>query len=112
LDTKILIDHLTRAIKFQSYKDLEVYVKVFNPCTVGGTPCVKVADINVGFDWDNGKILLTTESPLTELTKEDVLAIHKSAKEGQSWHSFNMYKKQAERIEELETIIKNFNNYP
>lgn len=31
-----------------------------------GTFCVDVKDINIGFDWDEGKILITSDVPLYE----------------------------------------------
>jgi len=83
----------------------KLFVKVFNPGTAGGTPCVEVTQLITGFDWDNWKILIDTDAPLTKLTPEDVAAIHKSAKDGQSWHAFQSYKKQADRIMLLEAEI-------
>lgn len=47
-------------------------VPVSSPGSIGGTPCVPVSAIDVGFDWDSGKLLLRTESPLTVLSSEDV----------------------------------------
>lgn len=99
------IELLTGVIARQPNRDWNVVVKVFNPGTVGGTPCVGVNRLHIGFDWDNGKVMLETDVPLTTLTPEDVAAIHKSAKDGQSWHAFQSYKKQAERIKALEAEI-------
>lgn len=67
---------------------------------------MEVKKINVGIDWDAGKIILETDRPLTSLSEQDVKAIQKSAKEGQSWHAFQSYKKQADRIKELEAELK------
>lgn len=70
-----------------------LHVKVFAPGSVGGTPSVAVTAMHIGIDWDAGKLLIDTDKPLTILSPEDVAAIHKSAKEGQSWHAYQ-YKKQ------------------
>jgi RPA family protein len=80
-------------------------VEVFRPGAVGGTPRVAIVGMQAGFDWDNGAMLLKPESRLTTLTPEDVAAIHDSARKGQSWHAFQQYKKQADRIKELEAEV-------
>lgn len=105
MEIKLIIDHLSRLLARQPNCDWKLFVKVFNPGTVGGTPCVAVTQLNFGIDWDNGKVILETEVPLTKLSGEDVADIHKSAKDGQSWHAFQSYKKQAARIKELETEL-------
>lgn len=98
-------DQLGGVIARQPNREWTLVVKVFNPGSVGGTPCVAVKRMDVGFDWDNGKVMIETDLPLTTLTPEDVAAIHKSAKDGQSWHAFQAYKKQAERIKTLEAEL-------
>jgi hypothetical protein len=80
-------------------------VEVFRPGSVGGTPRVPVVGMQAGFDWDNGAMLLRPETKLTTLTPEDVAAIHNSAREGQSWHVYQMHKKFSERIRELEAEV-------
>ncbi len=84
---------------------LSMVVKVFNPGSIGGTPCELVTGMYAGIDWNKGRVLLSTETPLTRLTPEDVAAVHKSAKEGQSWHAFQQYKKQDAKIKALEAEV-------
>lgn len=103
MNIKVVIAQLDGVVARQPNREWKLVVKVFDPGTVGGTPCVAVKRFDIGFDWDNGKVLI--EAPLTTLTPEDVAAIHKSAKEGQSWHAFQSYKKQAERIKVLEAEL-------
>jgi hypothetical protein len=89
-----------------SRKDTKaLQVPVFAPYSVGGTACVGVTAIHSGIDWDANKIMLQTERPVTLLTPEDVAAIHKSAKEGQSWHAYQMHKKLSDRIRALEAEL-------
>lgn len=35
--------------------------------TAGGSPCVALKSVNVGFDWDSGKIFLVPEEPLMKV---------------------------------------------
>ena len=100
-----VIEQLGGVIARQPNRGWKLFVKVFNPGAVGGMPCVEVKRLDVGFDWDNGKVMIETDLPLTTLTPEDVATIHKSAKEGQSWHAYQAYKKQADRIKTLETEL-------
>lgn len=78
-----------------------VTVEVFSPGGVGGTPCAKVTAINPGMDWDSGKILLSTDKPLTALTPEQVDAISKSVREGNSWHAYEREKKHKAELAAL-----------
>lgn len=82
--------------------DHEVRIVVHAPGSLGGTPSVGLSarGIQVGFDWDNGKLLLNPEFPLTRLTPEDVAAIHESVKKGQSWHAYQAHKKTTEKHSE------------
>lgn len=105
MELKAAIEHLSRVGIHQPHRDWTLFVKVFNPGSIGGTPCVAVRNITAGFDWDNGKLLIETDMPLTLLSPDDVAAIHKSSKAGQSWHAFQSYKKQADRIKALEAEV-------
>lgn len=78
-----------------------VTVEVFSPESVGGTPCAKVTAINPGMDWDSGKILLRTDKPLTALTPEQVDAISKSVRKGNSWHAYEREKKHKAELAAL-----------
>ena len=89
---------------------LSLHVVVISPGSLGGTPCVPIINMHAGFDWDNGKVLLQPETPLTRLTTEDVAAIHESAKKGQSWHAFKSYEKQANQIKNLQAALDEWTN--
>jgi hypothetical protein len=100
------IETLTGISDRKTGRELKLFVKVFQPGSIGGTPCVEVTGMQPGFDWDAGRIILETGVQLTTLSQEDVAAIHKSAREGQSWHAYQQYKKQADRIKILEAEIE------
>lgn len=105
MDLNDAIKQLTSVHETQARSQWSLHVRVFAPGTIGGTPCEELTKFNVGFDWDNGKIIFDTQAPLTRLSPEDVAAIHKSAKDGQSWHAYQTHKKQADRIKALEAEL-------
>lgn len=50
----------------RDYEDPEVVVRITLPySTVGGSPFVKVKNVQMGFDWDQGKFFLYPEENLT-----------------------------------------------
>lgn len=67
---------------------------------IGGTPTVGVKAIHAGFDWDSNTILIYPEEQLTRLTPDEVAAITKSVSKGQSWHSYQQFKKYREQLAE------------
>lgn len=89
-----------------SRRPMKLVVQVLKPGSLGGTPCVDVSAINAGFDWDKGKLILTTEKPLTALSPEDVEAIRKSAAAGQSWHAYQTHLAHKKQIEGLQAFAK------
>lgn len=82
-------------------REPSVFIEVYKPGVIGGTPCVPVKLLHSGFDWDNGKVLIVPEWQLTELTPEQVADITASVRKGQSWHSFEKYKKHRAEVEGL-----------
>ena len=86
--------------------DPEVYVRVCSPGSIGPTPAVMVKSLFAGFDWDHGRLILETDHQLTRLSEQEVADIHKSAKDGQSWHAFQSHKRQAETIRRLEDELE------
>ena len=89
----------------QPHKKFTLHVKTYSPNKIGGSACVGVVEIYQGIDWDDGKFLIQTEYPLTQLSLEDVTAIHASAKEGQSWHVCQLLKKHDEKVKDLKSQI-------
>jgi hypothetical protein len=80
-------------------------VQVYDPGRIGGTPCSEVTGIHVGFDWNAGTVLISTQEPLTRLSAEDVEAIRKSVSLGQSWHAYEAYKVQKAKEDALVTEV-------
>lgn len=66
---KTKIDLYANSVKH--YNDPEVVVQYRPPfTTAGGTPCVVVTGVSMGFDWDSGKFFVMTEEPLTLVNGE------------------------------------------
>lgn len=90
--------------------DYDLYVVLDSYGNIGGTRASKVSSINFGFDWDHGKLLISTEDTLTAMTPEQLEEVHQSAKKGQSWHAYQSYKKQDEEIKRLRTENEQLKN--
>lgn len=86
--------------------EMHLDVVIFSPGSIGGTPKVPVKGISAGIDWDAQSVMLHVESEVTRLTAEQKAEIRESAQKGQSWHAYQQYKRQAERIKSLEDEIK------
>jgi hypothetical protein len=83
----------------------DVGVIARRPGSMGATPRVRVMRADAGFDHNRGTVLLTLEHPVTLLSPEDVEAIHTSAREAQSWHTYQIVTKLRARITELEGLL-------
>lgn len=85
--------------------DCEARIVVQSQGSVGGTPTVAVSRVEAGFDLDSGKFLIYPKQTLATLTPDDIAAIHESVRKGGSWHAYQQYKKQTERIKALEAEL-------
>ncbi len=65
----------------------EVEIVIESQGSIGGTPTVKIKNIQVGFDWDNKKILIYTDTPVIKLTQEELEDVRKSLKQAHSFHT-------------------------
>ena len=96
------LEQLQQAAEQSKGRHLNICIPVFRPGSIGGTPCVMVQGVRLGFDWDHGKVMLITEEQLTTLSPEDVAAIRDSARKGQSWHAYQTYKAMQEKLDAAE----------
>lgn len=87
-------------------RHLKLCIPVFQPGAIGGTPCVMVKDIQSGFDWDQGRVMLTTEEHLTVLSPENVAAIRDSVRRGQSWHAYQAHCVMNDKLKAAEARIE------
>ncbi len=82
--------------------DADLVVALQNAGGLGGTPGVAVTGIHAGFDWDAGRVLISTARPVIGLSAKDVEVIRASAYRGSSWHAYQLNKRLREKIKELE----------
>lgn len=68
-DLKQLIDRYTSIQRLHDDPDVVVMIKL-PYSTVGGVPTVKVKYAQMGFDWDSGKFLISTEEDLTPADRD------------------------------------------
>lgn len=59
-------------------EDLEVAIKVVRVGAFGGTPKIPVTNIFKGFDWDNGSVILYSDSELREIDRDEIQQLRKS----------------------------------
>jgi hypothetical protein len=109
METAMSLDDLIEQLcvaRSQSQQTRSVLIAIERPGTVGATPAVPIASAAAGFDWDSAKVLLRPARPLVAVTPEQLADIRASVRKGQSWHAYQTYKKQSERIEELEREVQ------
>lgn len=109
MDIDQLLDGMARVTRFNR-GDMSVVIRKCNPGGLTAHQTVNVAAVEGGIDWESRKIILVPEFPLAELTTEDVDALRKSAKEGQSWHAYKQWEAQQKRISDLEKQVKELTN--
>lgn len=87
------------------HEDPEVVVQIKLPySTVGGTPAVKVKNVQMGFDWDHGKFIFQTEEELTP-SDRDFAKQMKEMQERAGWADYENRNLKAE-IRQLKKKLK------
>lgn len=90
------------------YEDPEVVIQIKLPySTVGSMPTVKIKNAQMGFDWDRGKFIFTTEEPLTP-SDRDFAAQMKEMQERAGWADYENRNLKAEikRLKKLTETSK------
>lgn len=89
------------------YLDAEVMVLVKQPNSIGPSPAVRVKHAQMGFDWDNGKLLIACEQDVM-VADNDLINRVRKAEEKYGWADYEMrgleaqVKRLTKRIKELE----------
>lgn len=103
------LSELKNRINLANYfEDLKVVVAINLPYpTVGVTPHVNVSNIRVGFDWDKGLAILSTETPVSLLDSEIVDKFRKLSSSHSLLHYENSnLKKEINRLRDKMTEIQ------
>lgn len=89
-----------------NHRQLRLAIPIHQPGGIGGSPCVEVAMIQAGIDWDASVVFLVPEKHLTALTPEQVVDISKSVSKGSSWHAFQREKGLRDEIKALRELVQ------
>lgn len=98
IDLKTALHVIQQCLSEDERRPMKLAVVVQSQGSIGGTPCVEVGSMQAGFDWDAGKLMIYPSQPLIQLSPEDVAAIRESVSKGQSWHAYQAYKVQQEKL--------------
>jgi hypothetical protein len=101
LNASDLLSNLDRLVTFCAPHKRDS-IKVAIPvkklyATIGGTPCVDVESVSIGFDWDNGKLFVKPEKPVMLVEDYDMVpeTIRKLQTEvGNLYYEISGYKAQ------------------
>jgi len=91
---------------------VNVVVVVKTAGSAGGTPCVNIKNMQSGFDWDNGKLMIFPDKDLRIIEADELLALRKAhEKEGWAQHENRNLKRENKKLKEevlnLKDLTKN-----
>lgn len=99
----------------QTAQDIQVGIVVKTAGSAGATPTVNIKSISLGFDWDNGKLLVFPEKDLRLIEADELAALRKENTK-QGWAEYENRNLKAEvsklkkKIQNLEMLTKAFSN--
>lgn len=53
-------------------EEIQVVIASHKVGLIGGTPSTNIKDINLGFDWDKGKLIIYPEQTLREIDRDEI----------------------------------------
>lgn len=53
-------------------EDVQVVIDSHKVGMIGGTPTTNIKSINLGFDWDKGKLIISPENILREIDRDEI----------------------------------------
>lgn len=72
-------------------EDVQVVIATHKVGLVGGTPNTNIKCINLGFDWDRGKLIIHPEQTLREIDRDEIKAL-KDKYEELGWSKYKIDK--------------------
>ena len=83
--------------------ECRITIRIKNPGGMCNSQTIDAVGANFGFDWERGQLVIEPAVPLTKLTQEQLADITESVRKGQSWHSYQAHKRQANERRKLIT---------
>ena len=72
-------------------EDVQVVITTHKVGIIGGTPHTNIKSINLGFDWDRGKLIIHPEQTLREIDRDEIKAL-KDKYEELGWNKYKIDK--------------------
>jgi len=81
------------------HDDPEIRVIISTSGSIGGTPTVGIKSITSGFDWDSGKIMISTLDPIMKVNQNTLENLRKEAEKiGYSMSENRSLKAEVKRL--------------
>jgi len=91
---------------------VNVVVVVKTAGTVGGTPCVNIKNMQFGFDWDKGKLMIFPEKDLRTIEADELERLRKASdKEGWAQYENVNLKRQVKKLTEEVLNLKDLSRH-
>lgn len=72
-------------------EDVQVVIASHKVGLIGGTPNTNIKSINLGFDWDTGKLIIYPEQTLREIDRDEIKTLNDNYEE-LSWSKYKIDK--------------------
>jgi hypothetical protein len=96
----------------QGPETVTVSIVVKTVGTVGGTPGVGVKNMQVGFDWDNGKLMIFPEKDLRSIESDELERLRKAnEKEGWAQYENVTLKRENKKLKEEVLNLKDLSRH-
>lgn len=114
MELRKLIDLLIRNEEV-AIRNHETSTKVVIPIkrvgTVGGSPSVEVESVGLGFDWDKGKLFITTKENLRIVDEDELSKIREEHRKlGWTDYEIRNLKRENTKLREENALLRNQNN--
>lgn len=82
-------------------EEIQVVIASHKVGLIGGTPSTNIKDINLGFDWDSGKLIIYPEQTLREIDRDEIKTLRDKYEElGWSKYEIDKIVKENKKLKE------------
>ena len=82
-------------------EDIQVVIATHKVGLIGGTPNTNIKRIDLGFDWDRGKLIIYPEQTLREIDRDEIKALRDKYEElGWSKYKIDKIVKENKKLKE------------